>query len=815
MSQTIVADYSLTGVNSTRAVEQGLAEAEWYTCPVPKDAMRKLLVRRNGPALRDTLLWFGLLLGFGLWGYAWWPSPWAILPFMLYGVIYGTTSDSRWHESSHGTAFKTDWMNNALYEIASFMVMREATVWRWSHNRHHSDTIVVGRNPKIAVPRPPSMFVFWGSFFSLPAAKNYFQTVFIHSTGRITAAEKTFIPVSEYGKVVWRARFYALVYLVVIGLAAWQRSILPLVYIGLPNLYGGWLMPIYGYTQHAGLAENVLDHRLNCRTVYMNPLHRYLYWNMNYHVEHHMFPLVPYHALPKLHDLVKADMPRPYGGILEAWRELLPAVMRQRKDPAHHVKRQLPPPAPRCSSAGISATAVPDADGWIEVCDEARLGREDVLRFDCGRKTFAVCRDAAGSLFAVNGTCTHGNSHLADGLVKGGLIECPKHNGRYHLCDGSPARPPVCRGICTYPVEDRGGRLFLNVARPGGAGARRRKTLHLRVACTRNVATFIREIVLEPATAANRVDFTPGDYLQFDIPAYECLRFRDFNVPQPYAEVWEAQHVFDLVARNPAAGRRNNYSLACNPAGESVLRLNVRIATPPPGQDCPPGAGSAYMFSLRPGDAVTAQGPFGDFHIKPTRKEMVYIGGGSGMAPLRAHLAQLAGDREDGPAGEFLVRRTLAAGAFLPRLFPASGHRARQLQLPYCPFRPADHEYMVPGRRLDRPVRPDPRGRLRAIPARARQPASGGILSLRPAADDPRLHEDARRPGRRGPRDRVRRVLESVDRITLGYRHDQEQAKQSGTSPCLAGHGLWPAEIHGASSSRASRGEPQTQSVPP
>ena len=88
--------------------------------------------------------------------------------------------------------------------------------------------------------------------------------------------------------------------------------------------------------------------------------------------------------------------------------------------------------------------------------------------------------------------------------------------------------------------------------------------------------------------------------------------------------------------------RSNNYSLASDPQSEpGVVRLNVRIATPPPGQDCPPGIGSAYMFSLRPGDTVTAIGPFGDFHIKPTQREMVYIGGGAGMAPLRSHLANL------------------------------------------------------------------------------------------------------------------------------------------------------------------------------
>jgi len=142
-------DYSLTGENAARAIERGLAEAEWYQCPVPRAEMRLLLERRDGPALRDTMLWFALLLGSGCATWALWGSWWATLPYLVYAAIYAGSADSRWHEAGHGTAFRTDWMNNVLYEIASFMVMREATVWRWSHTRHHSDTIVVGRDPEI------------------------------------------------------------------------------------------------------------------------------------------------------------------------------------------------------------------------------------------------------------------------------------------------------------------------------------------------------------------------------------------------------------------------------------------------------------------------------------------------------------------------------------------------------------------------------------------------------------------------------------------------------------------------------------------
>jgi Na+-transporting NADH:ubiquinone oxidoreductase subunit F len=634
-------DYSLTGVNSTLAVERGLAEADWYQSAVPRETMRGLLERRDGPAIRDTILWFALIFGFGFATYRLWGSWWAIIPYLLYCVVYASTSDSRWHEAGHGTAFKTDWMNTALYEIASFMVMRESTVWRWSHTRHHSDTIVVGRDPEIAVPRPPDVKGILMSFFNLRAYPKYFGHMLLHAIGRMSADEKTYIPQMEFPKVYRRARVYVAIYAVVIGLSLYTRSILPLMFVGFANLFGTWLLVTYGLTQHAGLAENVLDHRLNCRTVYMNPIHRYLYWNMNYHVEHHMFPLVPYHALPKLHAAVKDDCPTPYPSLFSAWREIAPTILRQVKDPAYHVKRRLPEPTTRQKEGFYCTEAQPDAEGWIEACPAAALRRADVVRFDQGKKTFALYRDDEGQLYATDGVCTHGNTHLSDGLVKGKIIECSKHNGRFNLLDGSPARAPVCRGLATYPVEEHDGSLRLNVVRAGGAGARTQKTSKFRVVSNLNVATFIKELVVEPLDTNEIIAFTPGDYLQLDIPAYDAIRFREFDIPEPFATVWESQHVFDYVARNPETGRRNNYSLASNQQTERTLRFNVRIATPPPGQDCAPGVGSSYVFHLKPGDIVSAIGPFGDFHVKPTQREMVYIGGGAGMAPLRAHLSHL------------------------------------------------------------------------------------------------------------------------------------------------------------------------------
>ncbi len=633
-------DYSLIGINATLAVEKGLAEADWYQCPVPRATMRTLLERRDAPAILNTLLWFALIFASGFATVALWGSWWAVLPYVLYSVLYASTSDSRWHETGHGTAFKTDWMNNALYEIASFMVMRESTVWRWSHNRHHSDTIIVGRDPEIAVPRPPDIPKLILSFLNVGNYRKYFQHIFLHSFGRITEEERTFIPESEFPKVFLRARIYVSIYLAVICLSIYSRSVLPLLLVGLTNFFGTWLMVIYGYTQHAGLAENVLDHRLNCRTVYMNSIHRFLYLNMNYHVEHHMFPLVPFHALPKLHELVKNDCPTPYPSLFSAWREIIPTVLKQVKDPTYHVKRRLPASKPRLNERTHTSTTNPNQDGWVSVCKSEELPKSDVIRFDHGKKTFALYRDAENRLYATDGMCTHGNAHLAEGLVKDDFIECSKHNGRFHLVDGSSARAPICRGLVTYPIQEYDGQLQINLTRPGGAGARLQKTYTFRVVSNRSVATFIKELVLAPI-GYEKITFTPGDYLQIDIPSYEAIHFRDFDIPEPFATVWRNHHLFDLVADNPEPGRRNNYSLASNQVLENTLRFNVRIATPPPGQDCAPGVGSSYIFSLKAGDTVSAIGSFGDFHIKPTMREMVYIGGGAGMAPLRAHLSHL------------------------------------------------------------------------------------------------------------------------------------------------------------------------------
>jgi len=326
------------------------SDDDWYKIEIPRKEFKQFLKRSDAKALRFFGLWIFLLIVSGSAAYLAWGSYWAIPAFAIYGFLYSASS-SRAHELKHMSMFKTRWMNEAFFHLCSFMTLEEGIFWRWSHTQHHSHTIVVGIDPEIQVPRPPNIWRMMSGCFMFPGAPLSIVTTFRHAFGNINAEEKTFIPEADLKRVVWHARIYAILYT---GLLVWCiaiGSILPAMFCVLPAMYGGCFTQLFNLTQHAGLVENVPDHRQNCRTVILNPVFRFLYSNMNYHVEHHMFPLVPFYNLPALHERIQADCPPPYNGLFEAYSEIIPTVLKQRKDPSYFVKR--PQPEPPTSSDNI------------------------------------------------------------------------------------------------------------------------------------------------------------------------------------------------------------------------------------------------------------------------------------------------------------------------------------------------------------------------------------------------------------------------------------------------------------------------------
>ena len=156
-----------------------------------------------------------------------------------------------------------------------------------------------------------------------------------------------------------------------------------------------------------------------------------------------------------------------------------------------------------------------------------------------------------------------------------------------------------------------------------------------------DVATFIREFVID-LPAEENLDFKAGGYIQIDIPEYHNLGFKNFDIDTEYHEDWDKYNIWGLVANNDEPEFRA-YSMANHPEEGNKVMLNVRIATPPPAlwNDVPPGIASSYIYNLKAGDPVTISGPYGEFFIKETDREMVYMGGGAGMAPMRSHLFHL------------------------------------------------------------------------------------------------------------------------------------------------------------------------------
>lgn len=301
----------------------------WYRTKVDPAAIRALMEKSDARPTRDTIIWLGAMVVFAAIGIILWPSPWSIPFWLAYGVLYGSASDARWHECGHKTAFKTPWKNDLVYQIASFMLMRAPLVWRASHVRHHTDTVIVGRDPEIVAMRPPDLVRIVLNLFGILDVWHLSKRMFLHASGRLDPEEATYVRPQDAPKVFRTARIWLAIYVTTIATAVVTASILPLMLIGLPRLYGAWHHVMTGLLQHLGLAENVSDHRLNTRTVLMNPLSRFIYLNMNYHLEHHMFTMVPYYNLPALHELIKHDTPAPDRSILTAFRTLLPVLIKQ------------------------------------------------------------------------------------------------------------------------------------------------------------------------------------------------------------------------------------------------------------------------------------------------------------------------------------------------------------------------------------------------------------------------------------------------------------------------------------------------------
>ena len=342
MAAAKLKDYSLKGGSAGAAeiTDDSLEDrvgAQWFSCKVDRKRLKRLMRRTDADGLRHFGIWLGVLAVSGVAAVLAWGTLWCVPALAVYGTFYAA-ADHRGHELSHGTPFRTRWLNEVLYHLCAFMTLREAYYYRWSHSRHHTHTIIVGRDPEIAAPRPPDVLGMVLDLFFLKDGARMIGKILRNATGSLVDQDRHFIPESEKAKVVRSSRAYVAIFVGTIGACVALGSLLPAMLIVLPRFYAGPLAQIFNITQHAGLDEDVYDHRLNTRTVLMNPVFGFLYCNMN----HHMFPMVPFYALPQLHDMIKDQCPPAYPSLWAAYKEIVPALLRQRKDPTYFIRRELP-----------------------------------------------------------------------------------------------------------------------------------------------------------------------------------------------------------------------------------------------------------------------------------------------------------------------------------------------------------------------------------------------------------------------------------------------------------------------------------------
>ena len=315
---------------------------KWVRVKLDTNTLKQCMQRTNARPLFDMMSWLALMGIFGWLTVLYWGSFASFITLFIYSILYGSGSSAREHETGHGTAFKSKALNRLFHEITSFCILRETFLRNHGHDLHHRHTIITGIDPEIVTPAPPKLFQMVVNLLQVEKSIRGFRPLIAHSFGHLLASEIA-AGLTLKRQTIWLARLWLVILGSTGGAALYLESVLPLLLIGpLPAMYGGTFRHLFALSQHVGLAVNVNDHRLNTRTIILGPILSYLYLNMNYHLEHHLYPAVPYYHLPRLYKALAPQCPPAYQGFLSVFIEMIPVLLKQRHQPDYHIVRPIP-----------------------------------------------------------------------------------------------------------------------------------------------------------------------------------------------------------------------------------------------------------------------------------------------------------------------------------------------------------------------------------------------------------------------------------------------------------------------------------------
>ena len=324
-------------------------KVDWYRVPIEKQTLRSLTERSDAKGLLQVVPYLALLVLTGAAAMVAWkrlPVAAFIAILFVHGTFFGFMINA-FHELSHGTVFRTRWLNAFFLRLVSFVSWNHYVLFRASHNRHHWHTLHPPHDLEVVLRLHFSP----GTF--LAAAVVDPQVLFLTITQNIRFAfgrlkpgwETAIFPASDPKSRRQLFRFsrvmlvgHAAIVAASIAVGLWP---LALVVTG-ARFYGTWLFYLCNNTQHVGLQDNVPDFRLCCRTIELNPFVRFLYFQMNYHTEHHMYAAVPCYNLRRLHETIRHEMPPTQRGLVATWKEILSILRRQKEEPGYQHVNVLP-----------------------------------------------------------------------------------------------------------------------------------------------------------------------------------------------------------------------------------------------------------------------------------------------------------------------------------------------------------------------------------------------------------------------------------------------------------------------------------------
>ena len=329
--------------------EQKNAKINWYRSPIERATLNRLNQRSDIKGLIQTLGHLGLLVLTGTAAFvaaANGKIGLLLLVLFLHGTIYAFLLNG-FHELCHSTVFRSKWLNTFFLYLFSFLGSYSHIFFWASHQEHHKYTLHPPDDLEVVLPIEITTTSFYKSALVNPwGLINRWKGIVRFSQGRLEPGwEQILFPADDPAKqqrlFTW-ARTLLVGHLLLVAISLYFGLWLLPVLITIAPFYGGWLLFLCNNTQHVGLQDNVPDFRLCTRTIILNPVVQFLYWHMNFHIEHHMYAAVPCYHLAELHRAIEKDLPPSPVGLLAAWREIIAILRKQQVDPGY----QYVPPVP-------------------------------------------------------------------------------------------------------------------------------------------------------------------------------------------------------------------------------------------------------------------------------------------------------------------------------------------------------------------------------------------------------------------------------------------------------------------------------------